>query len=222
MPHKSHLPEPLQDYIAATWGREPDILRRLREETATLPSSGYQIPPDQGQLMGLLAALLDAKNCLEIGVYTGYSALSVALALPAGGTIVACDVSEEFTSIAKRYWQEAGVADHIDLQLRPALETLDALLADGKAGTFDFAFIDADKSNYGGYYERVLELLKPNGVILIDNVLWSGRIIDLERTDADTVALRALNDQLRTDERIDLALIPIGDGVTIARKRLLS
>lgn len=219
MAHKSYLPEALEDYVLDTWNREPDILRRLREETAALPSAGYQIPPDQGQLMALLAKLVGAVNCLEVGVYTGYSSLVVALALPDDGRLVACDVSEEYTSVARRYWREANVDGKIELHLRPAVETLDWLLAEGYAGTFDFAFIDADKSNYRSYYERTLELLRPNGVILIDNVLWHGRLIDDSQQDPDTVALRELNLALRDDERIDLALIPIGDGVTIARKR---
>jgi caffeoyl-CoA O-methyltransferase len=219
MAHKSYLPEPLQDYILATWLREPDVLRRLREETAALPSAGYQIPPDQGQLMALLAKVAGAVNCLEVGVYTGYSSLAVALALPDDGRIVACDVSEEYTSVARRYWQEANVEAKIDLHLRPAIETLDWLLAEGFAGTFDLAFIDADKSNYGAYYERTLELLRPNGLILVDNVLWHGAIIDEEKQDPDTLALRELNRALKTDERVDLALIPIGDGLTVARKR---
>jgi predicted O-methyltransferase YrrM len=178
-----------------------------------------QIPPDQGQLMGLLTKLTQAVKCLEVGVFTGYSALSVALALPANGTIVACDVSEEFTNIGRRYWKEAGVESKIDLHIRPAVETLQWLLAEGQAGSFDFAFIDADKSNYGFYFEYGLELLRPNGLMLIDNVLWSGRIIDSTCNDADTVALRKLNAALFEDERIDLALIPIGDGVTVVRKR---
>jgi caffeoyl-CoA O-methyltransferase len=217
--HKTFLPEPLQDYIIDTWLREPEVLRALREETATMPSAGLQIPPDQGQLMGILVKLTGAKRCLEVGVYTGYSALSVALALPDDGRIVACDVNEEFTAVARRHWERAGVADKIELHLRPATETLDQLLAEGRAGTFDLAFIDADKSNYASYYERALELLRPGGAILIDNVLWHGKIIDDEAQDPDTLALRELNRELRDDARIDLALIPIGDGVTVARKR---
>lgn len=219
MAHKSYLPEALQDYVLATWDREPDVLRRLREETAAMPNHGMQIPPDQGQLMALLAKLVGAVNCLEVGVFTGYSSLAVALALPDEGRIVACDVSDEFTSMARRYWKEANVDGKIELHLRPAVETLDWLLAEGNAESFDLAFIDADKSNYLKYYERALQLLRTNGAILIDNVLWNGAIIDAAKQDPDTLALRELNEFLRTDDRIDLALIPIGDGLTIARKR---
>ena len=217
--HKSFLPEALQDYGHENWLREPDILRRLRAETMNLPDSGMQIPPDQGQLMALLASLIGATKCLEVGVFTGYSSLAVALALPVDGKIIACDVSEEFTSVARRYWLEAGVAGKIDLHLRPALETLDTLLAEGQAGTFDLAFIDADKPNYAAYFERALDLLRPNGLILIDNVLWNGRLVDDNVHDANTDALRDLNKSLHHDSRVDLALIPIGDGVTVARKR---
>lgn len=219
MAHKSYLAEPLQDYVLQNWLREPDVLRRLREETATMPNAGLQIPPDQGQLMGLLARMMGATNYLEIGVFTGYSALSVALNLPDEGMVVACDVSEEFTSVARRYWQEAGVDQKIQLHVRPAVETLDWLLAEGYAESFDMAFIDADKSNYPLYYERALQLVRANGVILIDNVLWHGDIVDASRQDKDTVTLRELNAALHADDRIDLALIPIGDGVTVARKR---
>jgi len=219
MPHKSYLADPLQDYVLANWLREPEILRRLREETAALPSAGYQIPPDQGQLMALLVRLTGAKKCLEVGVYTGYSALAVALALPEDGQIVACDVSEEYTSVARRYWAEAGFSSKIDLRLQPAMDTLNQLLGDGQEGSFDFAFVDADKSNYLNYYEATLKLLKPNGLLLIDNVLWHGRVIDQEQQDQDTVTMRDLNAMLKFDQRVDLALIPIGDGVTVVRKK---
>jgi len=219
MAHKSYLAEALQDYVLDNWLREPAILTRLREETASHPRAGFQIPPDQGQLMALLVQLIGAKNCLEIGVYTGYSSLSVALVLPDDGHLVACDVNEEYTSMARRYWAEAGVAAKIDLYLRPAVETLDWLLAEGGEDSYDFAFIDADKASYPAYVERVHQLLRPGGVMLIDNVLWHGRLIDPSVQDEDTVALRALNASLHGDDRFDLALIPIGDGVTIARKR---
>jgi predicted O-methyltransferase YrrM len=219
MAHKSYLAEPLQDYVLDNWLREPDVLRRLREETAKMPNSGMQIPPDQGQLMGVLAKLIGAVNYVEVGVFTGYSALAVALSLPDDGHVVACDVSEEFTSMGRRYWEEAGVARKIDLHIRPAVETLDWLLAEGYAGSFDMGFVDADKSNYANYYERILQLLRPNGVLLVDNVLWHGRLIDPSEQDADTVAIREINAALKSDERIDLAFIPIGDGVTVARKR---
>jgi caffeoyl-CoA O-methyltransferase len=178
-----------------------------------------QISPEQGQFMRLLIQLIGAKKTLEVGVFTGYSSLSVALALPADGKIIACDVSEEFTAIARRYWQEARVAEKIDLRLAPALETLDELLATGQAKTFDFAFIDADKENYDAYYERSLQLIRPGGLIAIDNVLWSGRIADPHIQDESTQAIRALNQKLRNDERVTLSLIPIGDGLTLALKR---
>jgi len=184
-----------------------------------MPNAGMQIPPDQGQLMGILAKLIGATTYLEVGVFTGYSALAMAMALPENGHIVACDVSEEFTSMGRRYWAEADVAYKIDLHIRPAVETLDWLLAEGHQDGFDIAFVDADKSNYMAYYERALLLLRQGGVLLLDNVLWHGSIIDPEKQDPDTVVLRELNTFLKTDERIDLALIPIGDGVTVARKR---
>jgi predicted O-methyltransferase YrrM len=217
MAHKSFLPEALQDYVLANWLREPKILRSLREETAAHPRAGMQIPPDQGQLMQLVVRLTGAKRCLEVGVFTGYSSLSVALALPPDGEIVALDVSEEFTDVARRYWAEAGVSDRIQLRLAPALESLDALVAEGQV--FDLAFIDADKSNYLAYFEKALALLRPNGLILIDNVLWDGKVADPAADDEDTRALKELNTALHGDERIDLALLPIGDGVTVARKR---
>lgn len=214
-----NLDSQLYDYLLSASVREPEILWRLRQETASHPSARMQISPEQGQFMRLLVQLLGAKKTLELGVFTGYSSLSVALALPADGNIVACDVSEEFTAIARRYWQQAGVADKIDLRLAPGLETLDALLADGQAGTFDFAFIDADKENYDGYYERSLQLLRPGGLIAIDNVLWSGRVANPQVQDESTQAIRALNKKLHDDERVTLSLVPIGDGLTLALKR---
>ena len=213
------LTEELDDYIAGVSLREPDLLRRLREETAAVPMAGMQIAPDQGQFMALLARLVGARRCLEVGTFTGYSALVVALALPADGRVITCDVDEKMTAIAKRYWAEAGASGKIELRLGPALETLDRLLAEGAAGSFDFAFIDADKTNYDGYYERALKLLRQGGLIVIDNVLWSGAVADPKRNDADTAALRALNRKLHGDERIDLSLLPLADGITLARKR---
>ena len=198
--------------------REPDVLRALREETAKNPGAVMQISPEQGQFMALLAKLIGAKRCIEVGVFTGYSSLSVALALPADGRIVACDVSEEWTAVARRYWKRAGVDKKIKLKLAPAVETLDALLADGGAGRYDFAFIDADKTNYLAYYERILKLLRKGGLIAIDNTLWSGKVADLAVNDADTVALRALNDFVHHDARVDMSLLPVGDGLTLARK----
>lgn len=213
------LDERLYEYLLSVSLREPDVLRRLREETARHPQAEMQIAPEQGQFMGLLARLIGARKCLEVGVFTGYSALAVALALPYDGRLVACDVSEEFTSIGRRYWREAGVEPLIRLELGPAVRTLDALLADGEGGTFDFAFIDADKPNYAHYVERALALLRPGGLMAIDNVLWSGKVADPAVHDPDTDAIRALNEQLLGDDRIDLSLLPVGDGLTLARKR---
>ncbi len=213
------LSESLYEYLLNVSLREPDVLRRLREETASLPMAGMQIAPEQGQFMALLMELIGARRTLEVGVFTGYSSLSVALALPDDGRIVACDVSEEWTSVARRYWAEAGVADKIELRLAPAVETLDGLIAAGEAGNFDFAFIDADKTNYAAYYERALTLLRPGGLIAVDNVLWSGKVADPAETDDDTNAIRAFNQKLHGDERVSLSLIPLADGLTLARKR---
>jgi predicted O-methyltransferase YrrM len=220
MPKRNiELTDKLDDYLLGVSLRENDVQRRLREETARLPMAGMQIAPDQGQLMALLARLVGARNCLEIGTFTGYSALTVALALPPDGRIIACDVNPDTTAVAQRYWREAGVADKIELKLAPALETLDALLAARQEGRFDFAFIDADKENYDAYYERVLRLLRPGGLIVIDNVLWGGAVGDPRVKDPETLALRALNQKLHRDERVDLALLPLADGITLARKR---
>jgi caffeoyl-CoA O-methyltransferase len=213
------LTDQVYDYLLEVSLREPPVLARLREETAELPLSIMQIAPEQGQFMRLLVQILGAKRCLEIGTFTGYSSLSVAVGLPADGQIIACDVSVDFTEIALRYWAEAGVADKIDLRLGPAIETLDDLLKEGAAGSFDFAFIDADKENYLPYYERCLKLIRPGGLIAVDNVLWNGSVADPEKTDADTLAIRELNQKLRDDERVDISMVPIGDGLTLARKR---
>ena len=213
------LSGPIYDYLLRASLREPEVLRRLREETATMPMALMQIAPEQGQFMALLIELIGAKRTLEIGVFTGYSSLWVALALPPDGRIVACDVSGEWTAVARRYWREAGVADKIDLRLAPALETLDALLETGAAGSFDFAFVDAKKTEYAEYYERVLELLRPGGLVAVDNVLWSGAVADPAKDDDDTNAIRAFNGKLRDDERVSLSLVPIADGLTLARKR---
>jgi len=191
----------------------------LRDETAEHPFRGMQISPEQGQFMALLVRLMGARRCLEIGVFTGYSSLSVALAIPDDGRIVACDVHEEYTAVARRFWEEAGVAHKIDLRLAPATDTLDDLLDTGRAGEFDFAFIDADKSSYLGYFERCLQLLRPGGLIAIDNTLWAGRLVDEREQDEDCRALREFNRALHRDERVDLSLVPIGDGLTLARKR---
>ncbi|MCJ7453437.1 MAG: class I SAM-dependent methyltransferase [Steroidobacteraceae bacterium] len=213
------LTDALYDYLLSVSLRESELQRRLREETAANPMSRMQISPEQGQFMALLARLIGARRCIEVGVFTGYSSLAVALALPADGRIVACDVSEEWTAVARRYWAEAGVAQKIDLRLAPALETLDSLLAAGDGGSFDFAFIDADKTNYLGYYERVLKLLRPGGLVAVDNTLWTGRVADPEVADPDTVALRHFNERLHHDDRVDLSLLPVGDGLTLARKK---
>ncbi len=199
--------------------RETPVQRALRRETAAMPMAVMQIAPDQGQFMQLLVRLLGARRTIEVGVFTGYSTLATALALPDDGRIVACDVNREWTDIARRHWAAAGVKHKIDLRLGPALETLDALLADGGEQAHDFAFIDADKNNYSAYYERCLRLLRPGGLIAIDNTLWSGSVADPSVDDADTRAIRALNEALAGDDRIDLSLVPIGDGLTLAVKR---
>ena len=213
------LTESLHHYLLSVSLREPPILARLREETAQHPLANMQIAPEQGQFMALLVRLMEAKKCLELGVFTGYSALSVALALPPDGKLIACDVNEEWTSMARRYWQEAGVAHKIALRIAPALETLDKLLANGEAGSFDFVFIDADKENYANCYERSLELVRHGGLIVIDNVLWSGRVADPNEQDMDTVAIRRFNTKLHFDERIALSMLPLADGLTLAYKR---
>jgi len=209
----------LYDYLLKVSLREPPLLAALRAETAKLPMAGMQISPEQGQFMALLAELIGARRAIEVGTFTGYSALCVAQALPPDGKLIACDISEEFTSVARRYWAKSGIADRIDLRLAPALDTLRSLLAGGGGGSFDFAFIDADKTQYDAYYEAILKLLRPGGLITIDNVLWSGAVADGRKRDADTVALRALNEKLKTDKRITLSMLPIGDGLTLARKR---
>ena len=213
------LSEGLYEYLLDVSLREPDVLRRLREETAMLPAANMQIAPEQGQFMALLVEVMGARNAIEVGTFTGYSSLCVALALPPGGRLVACDVNAEWTDMARRYWAEAGVADRIDLRLAPALETLDALIAEGEAGTFDFAFIDADKKIYDAYFERILTLLRPGGLVCVDNVLWSGSVIDTAKQDAATRAIRAFNKKLHADPRVSLSLVPIGDGLTLVRKR---
>ncbi len=227
---RTEIDDRLYDYILASSLREPEVLRRLREETAGLPGAGMQIGPEQGQFMALLVELIGARRTLEIGTFTGYSALVVALALPPGGRVVACDVNEDTSAVARRYWAEAGVADKIELHLAPALETLDRLLAPGpagdqagspaggQAGSFDFAFIDADKANYDAYYERALALLRPGGLVAIDNVLWDGKVVEDAPGDPDTRAIQALNAKLKDDSRVTLSLLPLGDGLTLARK----
>ena len=209
----------LGEYIRSVTLREPALLTRLREETATHPQWLMQLSPEQGQFLAFMARLSGARRTLEVGVFTGYSSLVTALALPADGSILACDVSEEWTSVARRYWKEAGVEHKIDLRLRPALETLRQLLAEGRQGWFDFAFIDADKANYQAYFDAALELLRPGGVIVVDNVLWHGQVIDPAAQDADTLAIREFNRRMHGDERVWLTLAPIGDGLMVAQKK---
>ncbi len=206
-------------YLVDVSVREPDVAKRLREETQKMAQAQMQIGSAQGQFMQLLVQLIRARKTLEVGVFTGYSSLWVALGLPTDGCIIACDVSEEYTSVARRYWKEAGVDGKIDLRLAPALETLDELIQTGGSGTFDFAFIDADKTNYENYYERTLRLLRIGGLMAIDNTIWSGKVADPAETDADTVAIRRLNEKLFRDERVALSMLTVGDGLTLAMKR---
>ncbi len=213
------LDDSLYTYLLQVSLREGDVQHRLREETARLPNRSMQIAPEQGQFMAMLVRLINARHLLEVGTFTGYSALTMALALPPGGRIVTCDISEEWTGVARRYWTEAGVLDRITLRLGPAMATLDALLASGEGSRFDLAFIDADKANYQAYYERALALVRPGGLIIVDNVLWGGSVINPEKQDADTLAIRAFNTRIRDDDRVDLSLVPIGDGLTLAMKR---
>jgi predicted O-methyltransferase YrrM len=212
------ITEALGDYVRGITPAEAPALQSLREETQKLSNAGMQIGPDQGRLMQILVRLIDARRCLEIGTFTGDSALAVAMALPAGGRITACDVSEEWTAVARKHWRKAGVADKIDLRLAPATETLDKLIAEGFAGRYDFAFIDADKTGYDGYYERTITLLRPRGLIMIDNVLWGGAVADPKANDKDTAALKRLNAKIAGDARVAAILLPLADGITLAMK----
>ena len=209
----------LYDYMLAHSLREPEILRRLREETRAMPNGGMQISPEQGQFMQLLVKLTGARRYLEIGTFTGYSSLAVMLAMPADGEAVCCDVSDEFTQVARRYWQEAGVDGRVTLKIAPALETLDGLIADGRADSFDFCFVDADKETYCDYVDRAHLLLRQGGLLGVDNVLWGGDVADPEAKGHSLRGIRAVNEKLRDDERFDLSMLPIGDGLTLARKR---
>jgi predicted O-methyltransferase YrrM len=211
------LSDAVYEYLLRTF-REPEVLADLRRETAAMPMSRMQIAPEQGQLMRLIIELLGARRCLEIGVFTGYSALSVALALPEDGRLVALDVNEDWTNVARRYFERAGQAHKLELRLAPAVVTLEALVAEGAGGSFDFCFIDADKENYNTYYERCLDLLRPGGAIGIDNALWSGAVADPSDQDVGTVAIRRLNERIAADERVTASLVPIGDGLWIVRK----
>jgi predicted O-methyltransferase YrrM len=213
------LSDELAAYVVQVGVREPDVLARLRAETAAIPQHNMQIAPEQGAFLALLVELVGARRCIEVGTFTGYSSTAVALALPADGRLVCCDVSEEWTSVARRYWDAAGVADRIDLHVAPAAETLDGLLERGEESTYDFAFVDADKAGYDGYYERLLRLVRPGGLIALDNTLWGGKVVDRDTDDEDTRALRALNAKLADDERVSLAMVPMADGVTLARRR---
>ncbi|HEX3652198.1 MAG TPA: class I SAM-dependent methyltransferase [Rhizomicrobium sp.] len=208
----------LFDYIVRVGAREHPLLRRCREETARHPHSGMQIGPDQGAVMALLAQLIGARRYLEIGTFTGYSALAVALALPPEGRLVCCDVSKEYTDLARGYWQEAGVASKVDLRVGPAAATLDRMIAENEQ-PFDFAFIDADKPGYDAYYERALKLVRTGGLIALDNMLWSGDVANAEIMDVNTAAIRALNQKIHDDPRVDMAMLALGDGVMLARKR---
>ncbi len=214
-----NLDDRLYRYLVDHSVHEPEVLTALRHETAQHPMAQMQIAPEQGQFMALLVQLLGVKKALEVGVFTGYSALRVALALPPEGKLVACDVSEEYTAIARRYWEQAGVAHKIDLRIAPATETLDQLIQAGETNSFDFAFIDADKSSYPTYYEQVLQLVRPGGLIALDNVLWSGQVADPTVQDRRTNTLRALNDTIHNDDRVVASLVPIADGLTLAMKK---
>ena len=213
------ISDDLAAYVVEFGTREPAVLARLREETAAIPQHRMQIAPEEGAFLAMLVELIGARRCIEVGTFTGYSSTAVALALPEDGSLVCCDVSEEWTSLARKCWEEAGVASKIDLRIAPAAETLDQLLADGQDATYDVAFVDADKTGYDGYYERLLRLLRPGGLIAFDNTLWGGRVLDADPKDEDTRAIRALNAKLAEDERISLCLLPLADGVTLARRR---
>lgn len=212
------MTDKLYDYMLDVSLREPTVMRKLREWTQKHPSGGMQISPEQGQFMQFLVRALGAKRCIEIGTFTGYSALAVALALPEKGKLVALDVSEEYTSVAKPYWKKAGVDGKIDLRIGPAKDSLDAMIAKGEGGRYDFAFIDADKGGYPDYFERCLTLLKPGGVIACDNIFMNGSVVDGRKTSGNAVAMRNFNAKIKKDKRVDISLVPIGDGLTLARK----
>ena len=217
-PRTLGLSEVVSQYLMQVGLQEPDVLRSVRQDTARLPGAHMQIAPEQGQLMALLARLTNARSCLEVGTFTGYSALALALALPPKGCVVACEIDQTFAAIARKHWERAGVAHKIDLRLGPALDTLDKMLGDGEVGRFDMAFIDADKESILAYYERCLSLTKCGGLLLIDNTLWGGAVADPTEHDPITEALRELNNKIRSDPRVEMVLVPIGDGLTLARK----
>lgn len=216
---KQFFPEDIRRYLLSASLREPPALLRLREETDRSERAGWEVSPEQGQFLALLVQSMGARQIIEIGVFAGYSALWLALALPADGRIIACEISEQYTPIARRFWKEAGVEHKIGLRIGPALDTLRGLLSEGQRGRFDFAFIDADKTNNDPYYECALELLRPGGMIAVDNVLWSGRVLDAQSTEPDTVAVRAFNQKILSDPRVSISMVPIGDGLTLALKR---
>jgi predicted O-methyltransferase YrrM len=209
----------IQDYILAHSLREPPLLARLRQVTHSRSDSNMQISPEQGQFLALLARLIGARQCIEVGTYTGYSSLAIALVLPPDGKLIACDINPTTTTIARQFWREAAVDSRVELRLQPAEKTLDELIASNGSGRFDFAFIDADKTNYRTYYEKLLTLIRAGGLIAVDNTLWSGAVADPKDTSEDTVALRDFNNHVHKDERVDLSLVPIGDGLTLLRKR---
>ena len=213
------ISESIYQYLCDHSLREDPILKELRDHTYDMEERAMQIAPEQGQFMQMLVKLIGAKNTIEVGVFTGYSSLAIALALPKDGRIVACDVNPQYTSVAEKFWVSAGVRKKIDLRIGPAKDTLSELINDGLTGTFDFAFIDADKVNYDHYYELCLQLVRPGGLITVDNVLWGGAVSNDGINDVDTNSIRALNDKLHQDERIELSLVPIGDGLTLAMKR---
>jgi len=216
---KQFFPEDIRRYLLSVSLREPPALLRLREETDRSERAGWEVSPEQGQFLALLVQSMGARQIIEIGVFAGYSALWLALALPEDGRIIACEISEQYTPIARRFWKEAGVEHKIGLHIGPALDTLRGLLSEGQRGRFDFAFIDADKTNNDAYYECALELLRPGGMIAVDNVLWSGRVLDAQSTEPDTVAVRAFNQKILSDPRVSISMVPIGDGLTLALKR---
>lgn len=215
----TQLTPKLYNYFQKVSYREPPILKKLRNDTQKLSTAVMQISPEQGQFMALLVELIGAKKTIDIGTYTGYSALAVALALPKDGKVVSCDVDVDCTNKAKIFWQEAGVADKIELNIGKATDTLQRLINEGEANTFDFAFIDADKTNYEVYFEQALALLRPGGLIAVDNVLWNGQVADQMNNDSSTCAIRALNEKILNDDRVTMCMIPIGDGLTLAKKR---
>lgn len=214
------LTDALYNYMLNVSLREAPVLKKLREETLRMKNAGMQIAPEQGQFMALLVRLLGARRCIEVGTFTGYSSLAVALALPEDGRILCCDISHDYTAVARRYWREAGVDAKIDLRLGPAIKTLDELVSGGASGSYDFAFIDADKANYPRYYELCLSLIREGGLIAVDNTLWDGAVIDDRDQSEDTRAIRLFNEFLQDDDRVDISLVPIGDGLTLARKKI--